>query len=78
MDTPTLDIPIIDPQSINLVKLHRLAMIQNALDDGWKIEKRGTSYIFSKHHNQQREIFEEDYLNKFLSNKLNLSGICKS
>lgn len=74
---PTEHIERINPREINLVKLHRLAMIQNAIDDGWRIEKRETSYIFSKPHEQQREIFEEDYLNKFLCDKLNLNVLCE-
>lgn len=74
---PTEHIERINPREINLVKLHRLAMIQNAIDDGWRIEKRDTSYIFSKPHEQQREIFEEDYLNKFLCDKLNLNVLCE-
>lgn len=74
---PTDHIERINPREINLVKLHRLAMIQNAIDDGWRIEKRDTSYIFSKSHEQQREIFEEDYLNKFLCDKLKLNVLCE-
>lgn len=74
---PTDHIERINPREINLVKLHRLAMIQNAIDDGWRIEKRDTSYIFSKPHEQQREIFEEDYLNKFLCDKLKLNVLCE-
>lgn len=67
----------INPSEISLVKLHRLAMIQNAIDDGWRIEKRGTSYIFTKPHENQREVFEEDYLNRFLCEKLKLNVLCK-
>lgn len=74
---PTENIERINPREINLVKLHRLAMIQNAIDDGWRIEKSGTSYIFSKPHEQQREIFEEDYLNRFLCDKLKLNVLCE-
>ena len=74
-DSPTKYIEKINPEEINLVKLHRLAMIQNALDHGWKIEKRQTSYIFTKPHDDKKEVFEEKYLNEFLLNTLNLSGL---
>lgn len=74
---PTDHIERINPRDINLIKLHRLAMIQNAIDDGWRIEKRDTSYIFSKPHEQQSEVFEEDYLNHFLCETLKLHTLCK-
>lgn len=67
----------VNPSEIDLVKLHRLAMIENALHDGWRVEKRNTSYIFSKPHEQQREVFEEHYLNRFLCEKLDLLSLCK-
>lgn len=67
----------IQPRDISLVKLHKLAMIQNALEDGWRVEKRGTSYIFTKSHENQREIFEEDYLQVFLTEKLQIDGLRK-
>jgi hypothetical protein len=72
-DQPTNYIEKINPNEINLVKLHRLAMIQNALDNGWKIEKKNTSYIFSKPHHEQKEIYEERFLNDFLIDALSLS-----
>jgi len=74
---PTEHIERIQPSEISLVKLHRLAMIQNALDDGWRIEKRETSYIFTKPHENQRDVFEEDYLNRFLCEKLKLKVLCE-
>lgn len=72
-DLPTNYIERINPEEINLVKLHRLAMIQNALNNGWKIEKKNSSYIFSKPHYEQKEIYEESYLNEFLIDALSLS-----
>lgn len=72
-DLPTNYIERINPEEINLVKLHRLAMIQNALNNGWKIEKKKSSYIFSKPHYEQKEIYEESYLNEFLIDALSLS-----
>ena len=38
----------------------------NALDNGWSVKKSIDSYIFTKKHENRREIFKEDYLEQFL------------
>jgi len=40
--------------------------IQNALNSGWTIKKRQNSYIFTKKHENLREVFQESYLEKFI------------
>ena len=36
-----------------------------------KVEKKNGCYIFKKKHENKQEIFADDYLEKFLTNKLN-------
>ena len=43
-----------------------MMFITNALDKGWTIKKNNKKYIFSKKHENKREIFEADYLEKFI------------
>ena len=38
----------------------------NAIEDGWRIEKQGKNYIFSKKHLGKSEFIEESYLSTFL------------
>jgi len=45
---------------------HKIMFIQNALNGGWTIKKRQNSYIFTKKHENLREIFQESYLEKFI------------
>jgi hypothetical protein len=45
---------------------HKIMFIQNALNRGWTIKKRQNSYIFTKRHDNLREIFQESYLDKFI------------
>jgi len=45
---------------------HKIMFIQNALNSGWTIKKRQNSYIFTKKHENLREVFQESYLEKFI------------
>jgi hypothetical protein len=51
---------------INKKTFQRMIFIQNALDQGWTIKKTDDSYIFTKKHENRREIFQENYLETFL------------
>ena len=48
-------------------QFHKMMFIQNALDQGWSVKKSAASYIFTKKHENKREIFQEDYLERFIS-----------
>lgn len=43
----------------------------NALEQGWKIKKREDSYVFTKKHENKREIFQENYLENFVVENMN-------
>jgi len=46
--------------------MRKMLFIMNALDQGWSIKKSNDSYIFTKKHENRREIFQENYLEDFL------------
>lgn len=74
MSTNTkLEIPL-DHNSVQISKtqLKRMIFIQNALEQGWSVKKSQDSYIFTKKHENRREIFQENYLETFLVS--NFSG----
>jgi hypothetical protein len=54
----------------NKKNICKVKFIMNALEDGWSIKKRDDSYIFTKKHENKREIFCESYLEKFIANKM--------
>jgi hypothetical protein len=56
------------PNNIKLEKasLRKMLFVMNALDQGWSIKKSQDSYIFTKKHENRREIFQENYLEDFL------------
>ena len=60
-------------------QFQKMTFIMNSLDQGWSVKKSNDSYIFTKKHENRREIFQENYLEDFLlSNFSNdLLGISK-
>lgn len=53
----------------------KMIFIFNALNDGWTIKKCDNSYIFTQKHLGKKEVFQDDYLNKFISDCFNLDKI---
>lgn len=47
-------------------KFQKMLFITNALEDGWTVKKSQDSYIFTKKHENKREIFQENYLENFI------------
>lgn len=47
--------------------IYKMAFIYNSLEQGWCVKKRDGKYIFQKSHNGKREIFQDDYLEKFIT-----------
>ena len=80
MNTKNSETTFIDlPQNIKIEKpvFQKMMFLANALEEGWSIRKSKDSYIFTKKHENKREIFQEDYLEKFvLTNSTNILGIC--
>jgi hypothetical protein len=50
-----------------------MIFITNALEQGWTIKKKEDSYIFTKKHENRREIFQENYLESFV--KTNITNL---
>jgi hypothetical protein len=51
---------------MNKKQYQKFVFINNALEDGWCIKKIDEKYIFTKKHENRREIFQEDYLENFI------------
>jgi hypothetical protein len=50
----------------------KMVFIINAIEQGWSVNKIQQSYIFTKKHENKKEVFQEDYLDKFVESNLNL------
>ena len=71
------NISIYLPQNIQIDKptLQKMMFISNALEKGWKVSKSHESYIFTKKHENRKEIFQEDYLETFVASNFSMDFI---
>ena len=61
-------------EEIHMTKSHfqKMVFLINALDKGWSIKKIDDSYIFTKKHEGKKEVFQSDYLDKFIESNMHL------
>jgi hypothetical protein len=52
-----------------------MTFIMNALEDGWSVKKINHSYVFSKKHENKREVFLDSYLEKFIEYNMKEKGL---
>lgn len=57
----------------NNKEMSKMVFIFNAIEDGWNVKKNNNSYIFSKHKSKEKQVFTEDFLNKFITKYFNLN-----
>jgi hypothetical protein len=55
-------------------QFQKMVFIMNALDQGWTIKKKDESYIFTKKHENRKEIFQENYLDEFIKSNAQLTN----
>jgi len=51
---------------IDAYKFQKMVIIYNAIEDGWTVQKIDDLYLFKKPHHGRREIFNENYLERFI------------
>jgi len=44
-----------------------------SIEQGWSVKKNNNSYVFSKKHENKKEVLEESYLLKFMKTNLDLN-----
>jgi hypothetical protein len=52
------------------IEIQKMSFIHNAIDAGWAVKKRDDKYIFSKKHENKKEVYLETYLQKFIESNL--------
>ena len=62
-------------KNMNLITFQKMNLIYNALEEGWSIKKIDNSYIFTKKHENKKEIIEDSYLLKFMKTNI---GVIKN
>jgi hypothetical protein len=57
------------------VKLQKMLILFNAIEDGWSVKKKQDSYIFTKKHEGKREVLHDSYLLTFMKTNLDINKI---
>jgi hypothetical protein len=56
-------------------EFQKMIFIINALNQGWTIKKSEESYVFTKKHEGKKEVFQSEYLEKFIESNLDIQNI---
>ena len=59
---------------IDTLKMQKMIFIYNAVNSGWSVIKKGKNYVFSKPHNNDKEIYLDSYLTDFISDNLRIDS----
>jgi len=74
--TTNLNSLVNDPNvEIDGMKLQKMMILFNAIEDGWSIKKKQDSYVFTKKHEGKREILHDSYLLTFMKANLDINKI---
>jgi hypothetical protein len=60
---------------IDSIKLQKMMLLFNSIEDGWSVKKRKDSYVFTKNHENKKEVLDDSYLLKFMKTNLDLNKI---
>ena len=61
-----------DIATIDATTLAKMSFVFNAVNDGWSVRKRKDKYVFTRPHDNRKEVFESAYLEAFI--KTNMSN----
>jgi|TARA_B100000287_G_scaffold431503_1_gene488873 hypothetical protein len=61
--------------NIDLIKLQKMTLLYNALENGWSIKKTDNCYVFKKKHNNEKEVYLDSYLRRFMIDNLDINQI---
>jgi len=60
---------------IDNIKFQKMLLLFNALEEGWSIKKRNDSFIFQKKHEDKKEVFTDNYLERFIKTNFNVNKL---
>jgi len=70
-----ININVTSNEEISCLTFQKMIFLYNALEDGWKIYKNKEKYIFTKKHENNKEVFLDEYLQKFITKNFDINKI---
>jgi len=58
---------------VNKKSFQKMLFLTNAIEKGWTVKKIKDSYVFKKKHENKREILNDEYLEKFIDQNLDIN-----
>jgi len=58
------------PNDVDATTLAKMSFIYNAVNDGWVVRKKKDKYVFTKPHDNRKEVFENAYLEAFIKTNM--------
>jgi hypothetical protein len=66
-----------DIDSLDKPTLAKMSFIFNAINDGWTARKRRDKYVFTRPHDNRKEVFENAYLEAFIKRNICITSNSK-
>lgn len=60
---------------IDIIQFQKMILMFNSIEQGWSVKKREGAYVFSKPHENKKEVLEDSYLLKFMKTNLDINKI---
>ncbi len=60
---------------VDIIKFQKMMLLFNSIEQGWSVKKRNDSYVFTKPHENKKEVLEDSYLLKFMKTNLDINKI---
>jgi hypothetical protein len=64
-----------EPVKVDIITFQKMLLIYNSIEKGWSVKKRDGAYVFTKSHENKKEVFNESYLLQFMKTNLDLKKI---
>ena len=60
---------------VDAIKFQKMTLLFNSIEQGWSVKKKEGSYVFSKPHENKKEVLEDSYILKFMNANLDLNKV---
>ena len=64
-----------DNVKVDVITFQKMILVFNSIEQGWSVKKRSGSYVFTKSHENKKEILEDTYLMKFMKTNLDINKL---
>jgi hypothetical protein len=72
-DSINIHVPSASFKDLDPLKMKKMAFLYNAVETGWTVKKKEGSYVFTKRHEDKKEIFSDSYLRQFIEENMDIN-----